>query len=936
MRPHAQAPVAAGPAPIFIIPHTHWDREWYLPFEEFRHRLIVAFDQVLDTLEEDPDWRFTMDGQAVALEDYLDVRPEAATRIRRLVRAGRLSIGPFYVLADEFLCSAEAHAQNLSVGFQACAAWGGATEVGYLPDLFGHIAQMPQLLRQAGVKDAVLWRGLEPAAQGALHRWVAPDGSRVLLQYLPEGYGPLNSVPDDPDALWEQLEWNLAKAGPWRGPGPDVVPNGGDHRSIEPHISSLVRRLRDRRPEAAGVKLGTWAEFFQDLRAGGEPDDLPEVAGELRAMRRAPILPGTLSARHWVKQAHCTAERALVDRAEPLVALATLADGAPPPASLELLGRAWRLQLQNLAHDSICGCSTDPVHDEGRVRSQKANDLAGSLARDAWERLAPKHEDGDCDATLLRWVPGQDLTAEAELEVAPGQPVPSYRLRDQALPTVVLERLGEAHVHELTLGTRREVEVVLREGQWGAWKVGGARLAEDGVLEVRLTNQGLPHQDPGPLLPWLKGLPETGSFPVRMLEPARVRVLVAVPAQDELGLVALRRDPSQPAEEASPWTRLDGDAPLEVGPRRLHLDTRDGSVTYEDDAAGVCLPGLARVRDVGDRGDEYTHQPVTAGPRPFAALQWAEVRRLGSLGAELRWTRRIGHPMGLEADRLSRSERRAESPLVTTARLLADRPGVEFGVAYENRARDHHLSLVFPAGQRFEESVAGQPFVEERRPVALPTASPGDRETPLPFHPFQGYFGVRDREGGLLVLADDLFEFGAWQGEGGTELALTLVRSVGWLSRDDLETRPGHAGPPVETPGAQELGRHRYRFAVRPVTAEDPEGWTLAQAFSRGARLEDGGGRRRLRAPAPLGFDGPGVVASSLRPDPAGKGVALRVFNPGAARRTLRLSLPAGLRAERVDLRGRARGAARAEAGAVTLRLAAGKVETLRLRPEPQ
>src|SRR5579871_1450182 len=150
-----------SPRPVAIVPHTHWDREWYSPFQAFRLRLVDLLDEFLPRLEGDPSYaRFLLDGQMAVVDDYLEVRPHEEERIRALAASGRLSMGPWYILMDEFLVSGETIIRNLQKGIVRGAAFGGAMDVGYLPDMFGHIAQMPQILRLAGLEYSVVWRGV--------------------------------------------------------------------------------------------------------------------------------------------------------------------------------------------------------------------------------------------------------------------------------------------------------------------------------------------------------------------------------------------------------------------------------------------------------------------------------------------------------------------------------------------------------------------------------------------------------------------------------------------------------------------------------------------------------------------------------------------------------------------------------------------------------
>ena len=146
---------------LHLVSHTHWDREWYLTFQQFRLRLVHLVDGLLDLLDSNPDYRyFMLDGQTIVLDDYLFMRPEKADIIRAHVRSGRMLIGPWHVLPDEFLVSPEATIRNLLQGDRTARQFGPKMMVGYLPDPFGHVGQMPQILRGFGIETAAFRRGL--------------------------------------------------------------------------------------------------------------------------------------------------------------------------------------------------------------------------------------------------------------------------------------------------------------------------------------------------------------------------------------------------------------------------------------------------------------------------------------------------------------------------------------------------------------------------------------------------------------------------------------------------------------------------------------------------------------------------------------------------------------------------------------------------------
>src|SRR6202142_4092311 len=195
-----------APRRVSIVPHTHWDREWYEPFQTFRLRLVHLIDGLLGLLERDPSYaRFLLDGQMAVIDDYLEIRPENEKRIRALAAAGRLTMGPWYILMDEFLVSGETIIRDLQAGMARGAAFGGVAEIGYLPDMFGHIGQMPQILAMAGFEHAVVWRGVPSVIDKSGFWWEAPDGSSVRAEYLPTGYGNGASIPDDAKALLRRV-----------------------------------------------------------------------------------------------------------------------------------------------------------------------------------------------------------------------------------------------------------------------------------------------------------------------------------------------------------------------------------------------------------------------------------------------------------------------------------------------------------------------------------------------------------------------------------------------------------------------------------------------------------------------------------------------------------------------------------------------------------
>jgi alpha-mannosidase len=356
-----------------VVPHTHWDREWYLPFEQFRLRLGAVVDGVLDTLERDPSFTsFTLDGQAIVLEDYLDVRPENAGRLRALLDAGRLEVGPSYVLPDEILVGGESLVRNLLLGRRVCRRFGvEPSGAGYLPDSFGHPAQVPQILAGFGIRTLLFSRGLgdEIDDVGVVFRWRAGPAEVVACQMLPH-YDNFARLTWHHDAE-ERVRAIVERFGDLvRGAGQDeiLLANGSDHLPVEPELPKILAGLE------GTFRIGRYDEHAP------APDGLPVHEGELVGSRLQNVLRGVNSARIYLKQANERAETRLLS-IETAAALRTLRERAPyPSADLRL---AWRDLLRNHPHDSICGCSCDEVHRDMLVRYEQLDRTLDVVEREA-------------------------------------------------------------------------------------------------------------------------------------------------------------------------------------------------------------------------------------------------------------------------------------------------------------------------------------------------------------------------------------------------------------------------------------------------------------------------------------------------------------------------------------------------------------------------
>jgi alpha-mannosidase len=360
-----------------VVPHTHWDREWYLPFEQFLLRLGAVVDGVLDTLESDPSFTsFSLDGQAIVLEDYLDVRPENEGRLRALLAAGRIEVGPSYVLPDEILVGGESLVRNLLLGRRVCRRFGvEPSRAGYLPDSFGHPAQLPQILAGFGIRTFLFSRGLgdEIDGVGVLFRWRAGSAEVVACQMLPhyDNFARLTWYHDAEQRVHAIVD-SFGEAVRVAGQDEIVLANGSDHLPVEPELPGILAGLE--RTLGASFRIGRYDEHTPT------PGGLPVHEGELVGSRLQNVLRGVNSARIYLKQANERAERRLLS-IETAAALRTLREDALYPAAD--LGLAWRDLLRNQPHDSICGCSCDEVHRDMLVRYEQLDRTLDYVERQA-------------------------------------------------------------------------------------------------------------------------------------------------------------------------------------------------------------------------------------------------------------------------------------------------------------------------------------------------------------------------------------------------------------------------------------------------------------------------------------------------------------------------------------------------------------------------
>lgn len=844
----------------FVVSHTHWDRAWYMPFEAFRVRFVQLVDRVLDLLEGTPAFKaFTLDGQAVLVEDYLEIRPDEEPRIRSLVQAGRLVIGPWYTLPDQFLVSGEALIRNLQEGHRVSALFGATDHEGYIPDPFGHVTQMPQILQGFGIDTYLFMRGLsarQKAEVGSVFYWAAPSGHRVLAQYQPDGYYPAAALGHpsiygrfeghvlSEELAREQLEEAIEKMKALQEPPVFLLSNGFDHMPEQPGLPDLIQEL-NRTSDRVALEQGTVGDYFRALRAV-LPEDLATEEGDLTGNVDHPILQSVYSARLYLKQHNHRAQRALSRHAEPVSAwLDTLQTG---PDARPHLRHLWKILLRNHPHDDICGCSVDAVHEDNEVRYRRVVEAAEELLTVHVESLllsrgfSPPGQTSERAADVWVFNPHAfDVRYMVEADIL----IPRDEDQERAHPARAMRAClatGETVPVEILSTTPDVMRNRYLEQTWGR------------SYRVRF-----PVEVPG-----------VGYHLVHLFES---RSAVHKPGVD---LPSVRDD------------LLENE--------QYRVSVEDGKVNLLVKGEGRIIENLLQLEYQLDAGDTYSFGPVPAhGP------WWATCTDV-RLHRDRKNTLVVRHALDVPAT-FDRDEGPGEpiSLDITTHIVLNTHAGVSITIAYENVAENGRLRAIFPFPATDSLQVDGHFRVAERpRP---------DKQTPEDYpdryaaYPGELTYPTQHQGDFVLHRADETCTWLANRGlpeyellsmeQGRSAVAVTLHRAVDMLSVEGGRLRRCQAGPSVPVPGAQckrpieaylsfgtgkigqaEAIQHARAFAHPPWVRELPY---LPYLTSRG---------QHPRSDRLIEIANPAVELSTWAPAPQPQTRVLRLFNRRGAEQT--------------------------------------------------
>ena len=860
-----------------FISNTHWDREWRFSARRTQYMLGYMLDMLLDILDKNPEYRhFHLDSQTMPVQDYLEAYPEKKEKFKKYVSEGRIGIGPWFCLPDEFTVSGESLIRNLLLGHKIGKEMGGISKTGYSPFGWGQISQLPQIYAGFDIHFASFYRGVnEYTTPKSEFYWESPDGTRIFASRLgkrpryniwyivqrPVYYNQQNE--NNRDMLWndnngifkfvdqenKMLDYQYAhpfyeyhkeniqpraeqavkeQDNDWTTPH-RFWSLGHDSSCPDAREVDMIKDLNDALPNA-NVYHSSLKEMEQGIMDEFN-EDSPVLYGEMRAPYTkgsvSAMMGWIISARTYIKQDNFNTETKLTNYAEPMAVFATLC-GAPYQKNF--IDLSYNYLLQNHGHDSIGACGRDVVYEDVVYRYRQSRELATCVYERAFMDVA-----GDID--LKDW--SRDDAAIVIYNPAPFK-------RSEAV-TLTIELPAE-------------------------WKADSFKITDtDGealTYQVLATNS-----DSAQII-------QNPNDVANVLHTNQYTIVLHVKDVPAFGYRTLKLQPLYHVRATTPKTMLKKPQVMENEYLRVSFNA-NGTYNVLDKATDKSYEGLGFFKDTGEIGNPWEHF-VPELDETFTTLnENAKITLLheGELEVaykiELDWAL----PEGRSLDEKSRSKHLNPCKIVNIVTLKKGAKYLEVETTVDNQSEDHYLQVGFPTGIQSEFSYAQGQFDVVKRPVAKCDYSLYD-EIPMTEQPMNSFVDVTDGKYGAALLNTGLKAYEAADDEDGT-VYLSLLRSfpLRICVTQDMQDYS------KQDKGSQCIGINTFRYAFMPHSGDWEEGnvWGESERFnlSFGAvqLAPTAHGKNALvHSFLELGTDKLNVSAVKQSED--GKGYVVRLFNP--------------------------------------------------------
>lgn len=783
---------------IHVIPHSHWDREWYFTTSRSKVYLMKDLGDVLNTLENDPEFKYFMvDAQGSLLDDYIKWRPQDKERISKLVNDGRLVIGPWYTQTDQLVISGESIVRNMYYGMKRCESFGKYMNVGYVPDSFGQSGNMPQIYRQFGIEDTLFWRGVsDDMVKHTDYNWRGDDGSVVFTTQIPFGYYIGGNIPEEPEENEEFWQKEcLEKAGGRSATRHIYFPNGFDQAPVRTNLPQLVKERNEKDPENEYV-ISCIEDYIKDVKS--ENPELEEVQGELVIAKHMRIHKSIFSSRSDLKVMNTQIQNYVTNVMEPLLTISyNLGNEYPHEAVAEI----WKLLFENAAHDSIGSCISDTANEDVYVRYKQARDIAVNLV-ELHSRLIATNVKNDADMTFT------------------------------AINTLPQKRKDTVIVKTYVPGGK--FAIIDEKGNDVDYTIIKSRDLTDYVLSQTIM------LDPS----------RKFYVPDQVLE-----VTMAIKANDvpALGYVQYSIDTQKDSHKETADKKV-----LENKYYTIEVE-ENGSLTIVDKANNVTYKNQGILVENGDDGDSFNYSPPRKDMEVFSNESKCTVKISGS---DIYDQAEIHFDMVVPADLDERAEGKVSVTMLVdmTVALRKDSKVIEFNVKVDNKGLSHRLCVLFDSQIVSAFNYADQQFGLIKRPnyyekeMKLYMESMNNKtekkagiqelanwandqstwqEPPISIEPTQSYVSLTDGKTGIAVIPQGVREYEVLDD---SKIRLTLFITYGFMGKENLIYRPGRASGEriIETPAAQLLKEMEFNFGFTSYAGDinDSDIDTLAKQYN--------------------------------------------------------------------------------------------------------
>ncbi|MFD1393577.1 glycoside hydrolase family 38 C-terminal domain-containing protein [Lacticaseibacillus jixianensis] len=755
---------------VHIVPHTHWDREWYFQNTRATVYLISQINEVVEVLEDHPNTYFYLfDAQSSLIEDYLSYYPENRAKLSHLIKSHRFLTGPWYTQTDQIAVGQESIIRNLYYGIDYAEKLGHSMRIGYCPDVFGQGGNMPQIYKSFDIDHAIIWRGVgNSKLQTTEFQWTGVDGTAIQTTQMPFGYFYGANIPTEDDDLRQFIASMIPKLEQRSLISDIYLPNGFDQLPINRHLDGIIAKLNRLDPTRKYV-ISSPEEYMKAVTRDlhDEAVDLPELSGELTDGENSRVHKSIYSTRADLKKLNNELEAYVTNILEPLAVIGKQLGLRYPQAEIE---KIWKQLLRNAAHDSIGNCNSDSTNFDIKARNKWASDLAHNLAEKIMRDISSNiKQDKPYALTVFNSLPyKRSSTVETNIYIPDGK----FTIEDEKGTTIPFQILTE----------KDESDYVLHQAE---------------LLTPTMYRSGEKN-------PWMP----------KKVYLAHLKLFISdVPA---LGYRELYLRPSESGEDTpvSGWEAGDS---ISNGLYTIHLDQSDNTFTVTSKNSGKTFAHQFRIIENGDEGDSYNFSPavtdmvITSGDAKLVTV----TKQAGLISESLKVDLLFSVPRDLETRSVGKAE--VAMPVTIIVTLNKDDPIVHVSTVTNNPVSSHRLRIQCDTGIKANCSVADSLFGTVKHPLVDPNLADwrerGWVEKPTEINALQSFAALSDSRTTVAGFTSGAREYEI-TGEDYTQLNLTMFRSNSWMGRENLQNRPGRASGEtiVATPDAELLGKQSYEF----------------------------------------------------------------------------------------------------------------------------